>query len=307
MKRKKTIEDFFEAGEATRVVVDRETVEVFSHEWHLPEWISPSLSNYEPLLEFLAKSRCHNKKPYSQWTADELDRAANPVITLLALKAVKGDSEAAQLLARLAKRATEFLNEVSGAKPELVRPLARRVRDWPVIKRKISKLSGEEKQLFRSIQLSGDDFVENDAQAAKWQLDEAGRIAYSLIVFIRNARNCAADSMINRGSGGTISRGKIILGLVPWYRRGARSRIQKLAKERLKADLSKDNWEEWWNFAKEHTLLRTYPNLLEIPELDSLVPKTNRKSEKQLYASTREQKILRKLKARFKSFARNYS
>ena len=211
------------------------------------------------------------------------------------------------MLARLAKRATELLNEVCVAKPQLVRPLARRVRDWPVIKRKIGKLSDGEKLLFRSIQLSGDDFVENDAQAARWQFDAAGMIAYSLIVFIRNERNCAADSMINCGSGGTIRQENIILGLVPWHRRGARSQIRHLAKLKLQADLSKENWDEWWQFAEEFVLLRTYPNVLEIPELDSLAPRKNLKRNKPLCPSTREQKILQEIKSRFKSFARNSS
>ena len=303
--KKQRADQFFETAE-TRVV-DREAAMHFSHEWHLPKWITPSLADYEPLPEYLAEDRCRNKNPYVKWATTELSHAANSIITLLALKAQKTDAEAAQILARLAKRATEFLNEACVSKPELVRPLARRVRDWPVIKRKIGKLTNEEKQLFRSIQLSGDDFVENDAQAAKWQFDDAGRIAYSLIVFIRNARNCAADSMINRGSDGMVRRENIVLGLVQWHRRGARSRIRQVAKEKLKTDLSKDNCEEWWRFAEVEVLLRTYPNLLEVPELDSLVSKTNDKGDKQLYASTRKQKILRKIKSRFKSFARNSS
>jgi hypothetical protein len=307
MKRNKPAEDSIISGEETRVITDREVAVLFSHEWHIPLWDSPCLEDYKDLSKFLTRARHRNAKTYTKWATDELNRSADLIITLLAIKAKNGDAEAAQLLARLAKKTTEFLNEVCGAKPELVRPLARRVRDWPVIKRKVRNLSDDEKQLFRTIQLSADDFVENDAQAARWRFDDAGRIAYSLIVFIRNARNCAADSMINRGSGGTISRGKIILGLVPWYRRGARSRIRQMAKQKLKTDFNKESWVEWWKFAEEFVLLRTYPKVLEIPELDSLAPRMNKKRNKPLCPSTRKQKILSEIKSRFKSFARNFS
>ena len=95
MKKQKSANDLFETGEATRVVEDREAAMLFSHEWHLPLWTSPSLADYEPLPEFLAEARCPNKKPYSEWTADELNRAANTVIALLAIKANNGDTEAA--------------------------------------------------------------------------------------------------------------------------------------------------------------------------------------------------------------------
>jgi hypothetical protein len=115
-------------------------------------------------------------------------------VTLLALKAAKGDTDAAEKLALLARKATAFLTEVCESKPELLRPLARRARDWPVIKKKREELSGPERKLFKGIELGVGDFIENDPQTTKWQLDEAGKIAYSLIVFIRNARNRTADT-----------------------------------------------------------------------------------------------------------------
>ena len=235
----------------------------------------------------------------------ELHNVGNRAVTLLALNAAKGDTDAAEKLALVARQATAFLTEVCESKPELLRPLARRARDWPVIKKKREELSGPERKLFKGIELGVGDFIENDPQTTKWQLDEAGKIAYSLIVFIRNARTGSADSMIDRGSHGRIKPEKIKLGQVPDHRRGALSRIRKLASETLKQDIHNENAEAWWAFAKERVLLRNYPNLLAVPEFDALVPKTCAKTKKTLYPSTREQKILRKIKARFLSFARN--
>ena len=83
----------------------------------------------------------------------ELHNVGNRAVTLLALKAAKGDTDAAEKLALVARQATAFLTEGCESKPELLLPLARRARDWPVIKKKREELSGPEKKLFKGIEL----------------------------------------------------------------------------------------------------------------------------------------------------------
>ena len=274
-------------------------------EWRIQNWIPSGLKNYAQIPFFLTKKHSRPHEPNRTWKTGELHNVGDRAVTLLALKAAKGDADAAEKLALVARRATAFLTEVCESKPDLLRPLARRARDWPVIKKNREELSGPEKKLFKGIELGAGDFIENDAQTTKWQLDDAGKIAYSLIVFIRNARTGSADSMIDRVTHGRIKPEKIMLGLVPDHRRGALSQIRKLATKTLRKDIDKENAETWWAFAKEHVLLRNYPDLLQVPEFDALVPKTCIKTDKPLFPSTREQKILRKIKARFLSFARN--
>jgi len=215
--------------------------------------------------------------PNDTWETDRLHDWADHAISLIAQKAINGNADAAQKLAIFARKATMFLSDICDADPDLVRPLARIGREWPVIKEKRSKLSEDEVKLFKAIQLGADDFIENDAQTAKWQFDAAAKIAYSLIIYIREARGSSADSYYGQ-------HGE--------------------AAKNLKSDFNKESAQAWWNLA-ENILLSSYPKLHMIDELNGLVPTENKTSGKKLCPSTRHQKILRKLKSRFLSFARN--
>jgi hypothetical protein len=154
------------------------------------------------------------------------------IIGVLAARSVKRDAESAQRLALLAREATQMLTAICEAKPELVQPLAQRGREWPVIKEKGSALSANEQRLFDGIQLGQADFMELGGKSAKWIWDDAAKIAYSLLVYIRNARNSTADSMINLGTFGKIERRNI--WRVPAHRHDAFGEYSEAAPKKHK-------------------------------------------------------------------------
>lgn len=223
-----------------------------------------------------SKEFCGENRPNETWKPFDLWMWGDSTIGILAQKATDGNAAAAQELARLAIEATGRLNRILIKKPELLKGLAGHFRAWPVIKHKKARLSEDEKQLFSMIGLGADDFIENDPQAAKWRLDDAGLIAYYLLVYILRARGDIACSL-NFG--------------------GFRDHAQKYLTKKFCADSASD----WWNFAKA-VLLYSYPEPHTIDELNQLVSKNSvkRKSPGRL-----KQAILDKLQARFLSFAQN--
>ncbi len=200
-----------------------------------------------------------------------------------------GNADAAQELARLAGKATEHLIKICKVRPELVRPLARHFRAWPVIKRRNAKLSADEQDLFATIQLGANDFIELDAQTAKWKLDDAGKITYGLLNYIRVSRGSPPHGFDN----------------------GA---IGKYVKEKLPRDFDDENATDWWKVARE-ILLFSYPDPHTIQEFNQLVPlKIRRKSDGRIVANPKrktpgklKQEILSILESRFLAFAPNKS
>jgi len=266
-----------------------------NHSWLPGDWIKPGTKYDTPehVLRRVGKAvlvRCHvwkhekkfnwskefcgENRPNDTWKSVDLYVTGTSIIGILTQRAREGDAAAALELARLASESTAYLTHVLRKKPELVRELARVRRAWPVIKKKTAKLSDDEKDLFNAIQLGADDFIELDAPTAKWRFDDAGIIAYGLLAYIRNARQ---GSIFDYGKFG------------------------ESAKKYLATDFNQDNAEHWWKFAKE-ILLLSYPKPHAIDELKNLVPidSPKRKSPGRL-----DQAILRKLKSRFLSFARN--
>lgn len=233
--------------------------------------------NLETRWDF-SKEWCGANRPNDTWKPVDIWIEGDAILSLLAQKAKDGNADAAQELARLASTATVLLSQVCKAKPELLRPLARMKRQWPVIKKKNAELSDEEKDLFNAIQLGADDFIELDAQTAKWRFDDAGIIAYSLLDYIRRARGDKA-TIFNYGP------------------------IGNLAGKKLPREFDEESAPDWWDFAKG-ILLATYPEPHAIEELKNLVPvdSPKRKSPGRL-----DQAIFRKLKSRFLAFARNSS
>jgi hypothetical protein len=114
------------------------------------------------------------------WKVDVLVGMGQSTILSLPQKATDDDADAVQTLATLARMATIYLTEIGKAKPELLRPLAQGVREWPVVKQKNTQLSESENDLFQKIQLGKSDFV-NFNKRPQWSLDAAGKIAYSLL------------------------------------------------------------------------------------------------------------------------------
>ena len=227
-----------------------------------------------------SKQFCGEHRPNDTWKSFDLYTAGTSIIGILSQRARDGDADAALELARLAGEATENLTKICKAKPELVLPLSRLRRAWPVIKHKRAKLSDDEKDLFAAIQLGADDFIELDAQTAKWTWDDAGKIAYGLLNFLRRSRGSQPHGFDN----------------------GA---ISKFVKEKLPRDFDDDdeNAKAWWKVAKE-ILLFSYPEPHAVQELSRLVPMD---SPKRKSPGRFDQAIFRKLKSRFLSFARNSS
>jgi hypothetical protein len=223
-----------------------------------------------------SKTFCGENRPNDTWKPMDLYIWGDSTIGILGQKAKDGNAAAAEELWRLAAHATGLLTQVCKTKPELLRPVARKNRQWPVFRKKNAELSESEKDLFSAIQLGADDFVELDAKA-KWRFDDAGIIAYSLLNYVRAARGDESTvSSFDYGSFG------------------------KCAQKHLLREFDKDSAPKWWKFARE-ILLLSYPKPAEITELNALLPA----KFKDNYPSQRRQGILDKLESRFLSFARN--
>src|ERR1019366_908351 len=134
-----------------------------------------------------SKKFCGENRPNDTWESFDLYLWGHTTIGILGQRAKDGNADAAEELWRLAVEATALLTRVCKAKPELLRPVARINRQWPVFKKKNAKLSESEKDLFDAIQLGADDYIELDTKA-QWRFDDAGIIAYTLIDYIRAAR-----------------------------------------------------------------------------------------------------------------------
>jgi hypothetical protein len=242
----------------------------------------------QPRFDY-SKKFCGENRPNDTWKPFDLWMWGEATIGILAQKARDGDGDAALELARLAGEATEHLTKVCKANPKLVLSLSRLRRAWPVIKHKKAKLSNDERDLFSAIQLGVDDFVELDAQTAKWKWDDAGKIAYSLLNYIRRSRGSPPHGFDN----------------------GA---ISKFVKEKLSRDFDDGNANVWWKVAKE-ILLFSYPEPQVIQELSQLVSlKIRRKKDghtidnpKRKSPGILKQEILSILESRFLAFAPNKS
>ena len=236
-----------------------------------------------------SKEFCGEHRPNDTWKSFDLYTTGNSIIGILSQRARDGDADAALELARIAGEATRHLTKICKAKPELVLPLSRLRRAWPVIKQKKAKLSDDEKDLFAAIQLGADDFIELDAQTAKWKLDDAGIIAYGLLNYIRVSRGSPPHGFDN----GVMS---------------------KFVKEKLPRDFDDENKTAWWEVAKE-ILLFSYPEPHAVQELSQLVPMTIRRKKnrctitnpKRRSPGVLKQEILSMLESRFLAFAPNKS
>lgn len=223
-----------------------------------------------------SKEFCGETNPNDTWDSQRLWIVGTSIIGILAQRARDGNTDAAQELARLASESTVQLTKICKAKPDLVWPLSKYFRAWPVIKKKNAKLSNEEMDLFAAIQLGANDFIELHAQTAKWKLDDAGKIAYSLLNYIRVSRGSPPHGFDN----------------------GA---ISKFVKEKLPRDFADENADDWWNVAKD-IFLFSYPQPHAIDELKSLTPATSKGRQKS--PGRLDEDIFRKLKSRFMAFAR---
>jgi hypothetical protein len=234
-----------------------------------------------------SKDFCGEYRPNDTWKSVDLYTAGTSIIGILSQRARDGDAAAALELARLAGEATESLTKICKPKPELVLSLSRLRRAWPVIKHKRAELSADEKDLFAAIQLGADDFIELDAQTAKWTWDDAGKIAHSLLNFIRCSRGSPPHGFDN----------------------GAMS---KIVKKEFSRDFDDENKSAWWKVAKE-ILICSYPEPHAVQELSQLVPMTiRRKKDGRTVANPKrrspgvlKQEILRILESRFLAFAPN--
>jgi hypothetical protein len=210
--------------------------------------------------------------------ARNFERALHEIATL-SLRAQKGDAEAAEWLARLALHSTAALNRIAKAQPALFADFSPYQHAWPVIKSRREALSASEQTLFlHQIKLGEAAFIELDAATAKWKMDDAGKMAYTLL----------SDIHWRHG-----------LYNLPHWRTKPCKNAWIAAVQRL-PDFSESSALEWWNLARAFILANS-PEPQKVPELNALVTSpSKRKSEGRIKVA-----ILEILKARFLSFAPN--
>ena len=192
------------------------------------------------------------------------------LVGLLQHRARLGDAVAAQQLAFLAAMSAATVTEIAKAKPELLRPMARKWHVWPVLKFAREVPSAREKEIFSAIQLGADSPIELDPATAKWKLDGAGELADSLRAHVETMRvnyyNC------NYGEIG-VRAGR----LPPFDDKSAN---------------------DWWAVA-ESAMLDTYPEPGKVPEFQALLPTSAKRRS--------PSRILEILRNRFMSLAPNRS
>lgn len=225
-----------------------------------------------------SKQFCGENRPNETWKTFDLWTWGDSTIGILDQMARDGNTNAAQELARLAMKATVQLAKICEATPELVRPLSRHFRAWPVIKKVNAELSSKESALFAGIQLGADDYINLDKRA-QWRFDDAGSVAHSLLNYIRYSR-------------GKPKFGKLPHGL-------SNGSMSKLVKKRLPQDFDDQSADDWWEVAEE-ILLFSYPDPTVVQELNQLVKaESNRKPRSRFHEA-----ILDVIKRRFLSFAK---
>ncbi len=185
-------------------------------------------------------------------------------------------SIAAEQLARVLTEACAKLNELARKRPKIFHPFTRKhFWKWPVMKSTYQEFGDDETALLAGLQLGKDLPLRLDpkAQWGRHIEDDAGRYAWALLWYVWGARSENNVWGFNYGC-----FGKLANALPP---------------------LDKTTATRWWAVAKA-ALLHTYPKLLDVPELASLVE--GRKERR--FPSRLEGAILDKLRTRFLSLAR---
>jgi hypothetical protein len=195
---------------------------------------------------------------------------AEHLIDALLILANKDDQAAASSLVELLQRSVSRLTELVKNKPELLRRPARKSLKWPVMKSRHPLLSDNHEAILAELNLGYDLPFYFDNQS-KWQFDEFGKIAASLLLRVWRARK--------------ENRGLFDYGLVGRY-------ADALPEFRRGPDADK-----WWKLARA-VLLTSYPKPEEISEFSDLVTLRRRTR------SRVREKILERIRQRFINFAK---
>ena len=97
--------------------------------------------------------------------------------------ALDADANAIGTLVRQTMEGCRVLRELTEAKPELLRPYARKSWAWPVLKSLHPHLSDDHEKILKTLQLGADTPLEIDA-SARWVNDPAHNIAFPLLNYL---------------------------------------------------------------------------------------------------------------------------
>ena len=203
--------------------------------------------------------------------ARPLAAKATDLIEELFTLAKTGNQTAASQLATLLRNSVIQLTELAKAKPELLRPIARKSWKWPVMKSRHPLLSDDHEDLLGCLNL-GYDLPFHFDKSSHWRLDGFAKIALALLMYLWGTRKEQRGERDYRRVGE-------LADALPEFRKGA-------------------NAEKWWKLA-EAAFLFTYPNPKKIPELVVLVVRLKRRTP-----SVVREKIKERIKQRFDNFAK---
>jgi len=178
------------------------------------------------------------------------------------------NQEAASAVAELLQKGVGQLSQVAKNNPELLRPVAQKSWNWPVMKSTHPLLSDDD---FLGNLTLGRDAPFYFDNRSKWRFDDFTRIAFSLLIWVWKARK------ENRGRFVYYEIGELADEL-PQFRKGR-------------------NADQWWRLAKT-IFLFSYPKPEAIPELESLIELKKRTPSRVRY------KILERIKQHFLNFAK---
>ncbi|MFZ2643544.1 MAG: hypothetical protein WA117_21310, partial [Verrucomicrobiia bacterium] len=212
------------------------------------------------------------KEVKSKGATQSLAWKAEALLRRLIQLSHEGNERAASCVAQITMTGCAELSRLAKENPKLLHPVARKCWKWPVAMSPHPLLTEDYKSICRSLKL-GEDTPFEIHRTARWKLDEFGKTAVALLVYLWRARSENRFPATDCGE-----LGKVMDSLPPF---------------------SNDSAPQWWEVAKKILELHC-PDLVKIPELVALVKaRTRNKSP----GRTRSY-ILRKLRERFVGVAR---
>ena len=212
------------------------------------------------------------KEGKSKGATQSLAWKAEALLRRLIQLSHEGNERAASCVAQITMTGCAELSRLAKENPKLLHPVARKCWKWPVAMSPHPLLTEDYKSICRSLKLGEDTPFEIDP-SARWQLDEFGKMASALLIYLWRARS---ENRVPATDYGALGK---VMDSLPQF--------------------GDDSAPQWWEVAKK--VLEIYcPDPVKIPELVALVKAPTRKRSP---GRTRSY-ILRKLEERFVKFAR---
>lgn len=212
------------------------------------------------------------KEVKSKGATQSLAWKAEALLRRLIQLSHKGNERAASCVAQITMTGCAELSRLANKNPKLLHPVARKCWKWPVAMSPHPLLTEDYKSICRSLKLGEDTPFEIDP-SARWQLDEFGKMAFALLVYLWRARS---ENRVPATDYGELGK---VMDSLPTF--------------------NADSAPQWWEVA-EKILERHCPDLVKIPELVALVKAPSRRRSPGRMRSY----IWRKLEERFVKFAR---